>query len=174
MAITATLVIEPTQGAVLSKSLKRCLGTVVGGYFGLAVLWLVAKAPSDVLQVAIFFTLLPSGCAASAFLRHRYPVSLNYCFVVFNLTANLIAIKGYQDTVDPETPFATNTSYCNFRILNICVGIMVGSACSFFVFPNRAALQVPEQEEADRLGPKAQLERHRKAATLGAAASDSA
>eukprot|EP01052_Picozoa_sp_SAG31_P033608 SAG31_NODE_3821_length_3852_cov_4.553424_5_plen_145_part_00 len=31
VAITATLVIEPTWGAVLSKSLYRILGTIVGG-----------------------------------------------------------------------------------------------------------------------------------------------
>eukprot|EP01052_Picozoa_sp_SAG31_P033606 SAG31_NODE_3821_length_3852_cov_4.553424_3_plen_58_part_00 len=40
-----------------------------------------------------FFVLMPLGCALSAYLRHFHKV-FNYVFVVFNLTAMLIAIKG--------------------------------------------------------------------------------
>ncbi|MDB5367764.1 MAG: hypothetical protein JWM77_3691 [Rhodospirillales bacterium] len=115
-AMTVLIVASPVRGALLSKSLYRLLGTVIGGIAAIALIAIAAQAPVLFLYL---FGLWLGGCVAVATLLRHFRA---YGALLAGYTIALIALA----VVDrPEDVFTVAVA----RVLAIGLGIL----CTAFI-----------------------------------------
>jgi uncharacterized membrane protein YccC len=111
--LTACLVIQPTAGAVLAKSVYRVIGTIVGAFFGLLALSIYAQAPIPFVGLMVLWLSLSVYGAA------RVRNFAAYGFLLAGYSALLIGFEGIASPMAAWTVAVDRTAE-----------ILLGVACS--------------------------------------------
>ncbi len=140
--VSSYLVSQPLSGAVLSKSLFRVMGTLLGAAAAVALVPNLANEPL-VLSAAL---AIWSGLCVYLALLDRTPRS--YVFLLAGYTA---AIIGFPNVDAPGTIF----NVAILRIQEILIGILSGSLVHGVVFPRTVTARIVEtvrsiQTDAER------------------------
>ncbi|MCF8571958.1 FUSC family protein [Gordonia sp. HY002] len=114
--LTAFLVFvgTATRGAVLTRALRRVLGTALGVVVGVAATWVADGHP----------TVLTLYCVVSVFFM-IYLGSLNYAIVAFFVTTLLVSMYGLLGVLDRQV--------LEWRVEETAAGALVGVAAAFLV-----------------------------------------
>jgi uncharacterized membrane protein YccC len=141
--LTVYVVSQPLAGMVLSKSLFRVVGTVVGAAMALLLVGLLAQAPEP------FLLLLAAWIGACTFAAvYLRDVPSSYGAVLSGYTA---AIVGLPAALAPTTAFDQAWA----RVLEITLGIACAALVSRLVLP-RTAGRVLEATLGETLAAAAQ------------------
>lgn len=127
MVFTAVIVVQTSIGGTITASIERFLGTIVGGLVGAGAAYLKARTVIEeglVLSAAI--ALLAFAAAVRPSLR------------VAPVTAAIVLVGQDQAHLDPLV-----TAF--WRVLEICLGSLVGVAATLLVFPARASRTAAER-----------------------------
>lgn len=128
---------SPDSGAVMKKAWQRCLGTIIGGVFGLAFGAITILIPLSTtlnnpyvwqaLYIGIIQILVSFGIVYYA-ATHGY--RSHYSAILGTVTMG-IALFAFYTTTDIHEGWKKGV----FRILNIAMGGIVGSLVSVTIFP---------------------------------------
>jgi uncharacterized membrane protein YccC len=151
MVFTAVIVVQTSIGGTITASMERFAGTVVGSLVGAAAAYLKARTVvEEGLVLAAAIAVLAFAAAVRPSLR------------VAPVTAAIVLVGGGQQ------PHADPLVTALWRVLEICLGSMVGVAATLLIFPARASRTVTERA-AEALEQLAELTvRHASALEAGA------
>ncbi|MCQ9156138.1 FUSC family protein [Acidomonas methanolica] len=128
---TVMIVANPTVGALVSKSIWRVFGTIIGGVIGVAIMALFAQSPP--LYFLALGLVVGLACMVATFLR----LFRAYAAVLTGYTIILISTPSFAD---PDTIFISALS----RLSSLTVGIVV-TATVFMVTSQRRPATVLQQ-----------------------------
>ena len=104
--ITVILLLEPTEGATLAKTVLRVAGTVLGACLSALLLWALHASYSDVTDAVLLCGVLPPFCALCAYCKARCK-PYAYLWTVCSLTPTIVVLFSYdvpeQQTCVPWT-----------------------------------------------------------------------
>jgi len=115
--ITVILLLEPTAGATLAKTVLRVAGTVLGACFS-ALLLEALHVSSAVTDAVLICCLLPPFCALCAYCKARYK-PYAYLWTVCSLTPTIVVLFSFEEQSQQRWYFAA------YRCFNIVVGALV-------------------------------------------------
>ena len=121
-ALTACLVLQPTAGAVVSKSAFRILGTIVGALFGLFALSLYAEAPAPFVGLMVLWLGLAAYCGARA---------RNFTAYGFMLAGYSALLVGFEGMASPGGAWTIAID----RSAEILIGIGCSTAVTLALLP---------------------------------------
>lgn len=116
--ITVILLLEPTEGATLAKTVLRVAGTVLGVCLSALLLWALRASYSDVTDAVLLCGVLPPFCALCAYCKARYK-PYAYLWTVCSLTPTIVVLFSY------EVPEQQKPVFAAYRCFNIVVGALV-------------------------------------------------
>jgi len=115
--ITVVLLLEPTAGATLAKTVLRVAGTVLGACFS-ALLLEALHASSAVTDAVLVCCVLPPFCALCAYCKACYK-PYAYLWTVCSLTPTIVVLFSFEEHEQQRWYFAA------YRCFNIVVGALV-------------------------------------------------
>ena len=115
--ITVILLLEPTAGATLAKTVLRVAGTVLGACFS-ALLLEALRVSSAVTDAVLICCVLPPFCALCAYCKARYK-PYAYLWTVCSLTPTIVVLFSFEEHEQQWWYFAI------YRCFNIVVGALV-------------------------------------------------
>ena len=116
--ITVILLLEPTEGATLAKTVLRVAGTVLGACLSALLLWALRTSCSDVTDAVLLCGVLPPFCALCAYCKARCK-PYAYLWTVCSLTPTIVVLFSYEVPEEQKPVFAA------YRCFNIVVGALV-------------------------------------------------
>lgn len=122
--ITAIIVLQGNVGGSVKAAVDRLIGTIIGGLYGALVAIFVPHPAGWQLAAAMALAVGPPALLSA--LRANFKVAPVTAFIV------LVPLSG----TEPPLNFALD------RILEICIGSLVGVAVSLLVLPSRAHQQM--------------------------------
>ena len=115
--ITVVLLLEPTAGATLAKTVLRVAGTVLGACFS-ALLLEALHVSSAVTDAVLVCCVLPPFCALCAYCKACYK-PYAYLWTVCSLTPTIVVLFSFEEHEQQRWYFAA------YRCFNIVVGALV-------------------------------------------------
>ena len=115
--ITVILLLEPTAGATLAKTVLRVAGTVLGACFS-ALLLEALRVSSAVTDAVLICCVLPPFCALCAYCKARYK-PYAYLWTVCSLTPTIVVLFSFEEHEQQRWYFSA------YRCFNIVVGALV-------------------------------------------------
>ncbi len=135
-ALTALIVMQPTRGMVLEKSVYRLVGTGIGSLVGLLMLLNLSNPLTLTLTLALWLGL----CIAISCFFHGLR---SYGCIMAGITCAILTMSGSLRGGDLyEIAFS--------RVACICIGIIIATFISAFFTPKRSLSEVTRH--LDRLG----------------------
>ena len=116
--ITVILLLEPTEGATLAKTVLRVAGTVLGACLSALLLYALRASYSDVTDAVLLCGVLPPFCALCAYCKARCK-PYAYLWIVCSLTPTIVVLFSYEAPEEQKPVFAA------YRCFNIVVGALV-------------------------------------------------
>lgn len=124
---TAVIVVQTSIGGTITASLERLAGTVVGALIGGAAAYVRAN------------TIVGEGLTLSAAIAvAAFAAAVRPSLRAAPVTAAIVLVGGVTARMDPLVAAA-------WRVIEICLGSLVGVAATLFIFPARARKAVAQK-----------------------------
>ena len=128
--VTCVLVMLPTIGATVSKSIQRIAGAACGAVVGVATVAVIAPNTTDVTPLLIMVAIV--GFVAQWVMMARWDLSYTGMQFAFAFAITALAFNPPTADIDPAID----------RVFGILVGLVVAFLVMWLVWPVRASGQV--------------------------------
>lgn len=123
--------------SVIEKSIQRCMGTLMGGFFGLFLGSLCYQIPHPIMRAMALETCFVLGAFSVCF----WSVQLHYSRTMRVINrfsyATSLCILTYTIAIFPFLESSEGWKKAAFRLLNVAIGSFIGTAGSIVVLPKR-------------------------------------
>ncbi|KAI8993257.1 aluminum activated malate transporter-domain-containing protein [Pilobolus umbonatus] len=138
IGVSVVTVLDNTVGGILSLSLQRLIGTLIGGLSSMVIMtvtrlifhpqwnWKAEVLLASLMFIQVFFIA-----------KIKMRPNMSYAGGIGLLTTVIILLSGYSDLVNDRLSYCAELAA--WRILNLIIGIVVAMMVSLFVFPVKAS-----------------------------------